>query len=40
MSEYSKRIKTTPDLVELEHLTVSGDVYFGGDIALKVCIAK
>jgi len=35
VSEYSKRIKAIPDLVELEHLTVSGDVYFGSDIMLK-----
>jgi len=35
VSEYSKRIKTIPDLVELEHLTVSGDVYFGSEITLK-----
>eukprot|EP00026_Physarum_polycephalum_P005875 Phypoly_transcript_05914.p1 GENE.Phypoly_transcript_05914~~Phypoly_transcript_05914.p1 ORF type:complete len:519 (+),score=69.14 Phypoly_transcript_05914:182-1738(+) len=35
VAEYSKRFKSIPDLVELEHLTVSGDVYFGSDLTLK-----
>jgi len=35
VAEYTRRVKSIPDLVELEHLTVSGDVYFGSDIILK-----
>jgi len=35
VSEYTKRIRTIPDILELEHLTVSGDVNFGSDISLK-----
>lgn len=34
-SGYAQRLKSIPDLVELEHLTVSGDVHFGADITLK-----
>jgi len=36
MSEFSKRFKgSLPDLLELDHLTVSGDVYFGNHVTLK-----
>jgi len=35
LSDYYKRFKTIPDLIELDHLTVSGDVYFGDAIVLK-----
>ncbi|EGC28996.1 UDP-glucose pyrophosphorylase [Dictyostelium purpureum] len=35
VSEYEKRFKSIPDLLELDHLTVSGDVYFGSNVTLK-----
>eukprot|EP01133_Synstelium_polycarpum_P013905 gene13905-16405_t len=35
VSEYEKRLKSIPDLLELDHLTVSGDVYFGVNTVLK-----
>jgi len=35
VSEYEKRFKSIPDMIELDHLTVSGDVYFGSDVTLK-----
>ncbi|EAL62450.1 UDP-glucose pyrophosphorylase [Dictyostelium discoideum AX4] len=35
VSDYEKRFKSIPDLLELDHLTVSGDVYFGSRITLK-----
>jgi len=35
MSEYEKRFKSIPNVLELDHLTVSGDVYFGSNITLK-----
>ncbi|GAM27050.1 hypothetical protein SAMD00019534_102250, partial [Acytostelium subglobosum LB1] len=35
VSEYEKRFKSIPDLLELDHLTVSGDVYFGVNTKLK-----
>lgn len=33
--EYLKRFETIPDMLELDHLTVSGDVTFGKDVTLK-----
>ncbi len=30
------RFKTIPDMLEADHLTVSGDVSFGKDVSLKV----
>jgi len=35
VSDYQKRFPTIPDLLELNHLTVSGNVYFGKNIVLK-----
>eukprot|EP01132_Coremiostelium_polycephalum_P008401 gene8401-10317_t len=35
ISEYEKRFKSIPDMLELDHLTVSGDVYFGSKCTLK-----
>jgi len=35
LEEYEKRFKTIPKLLELDHLTVSGDVCFGSNITLK-----
>jgi len=36
VKEFSKRFQGIPDLLELDHLTVSGDVWFGRDVTLKV----
>ena len=36
MSKFSGRFKTIPDMLEADHLTVSGDVTFGKDVSLKV----
>jgi hypothetical protein len=33
--EFLKRFATIPDLLELDHLTVSGDVTFGRHVSLK-----
>jgi len=35
MAEYERRFKTIPNILELDHLTVSGDVYFGANVTLK-----
>eukprot|EP01111_Echinosteliopsis_oligospora_P008720 TRINITY_DN2468_c0_g1_i1.p1 TRINITY_DN2468_c0_g1~~TRINITY_DN2468_c0_g1_i1.p1 ORF type:complete len:475 (-),score=138.28 TRINITY_DN2468_c0_g1_i1:50-1474(-) len=35
VADYSKRFKGVPDILELEHLTVSGDVNFGAGVVLK-----
>ncbi|EFA86771.1 UDP-glucose pyrophosphorylase [Heterostelium album PN500] len=35
VAEYEKRFKSIPDLLELDHLTVSGDVHFGTNTTLK-----
>lgn len=31
-----RRFENIPDMLELDHLTVSGDVTFGKDVSLKV----
>jgi len=36
VKEPLKRFQGIPDLLELDHLTVSGDVWFGRDVTLKV----
>lgn len=36
LSDYERRFRTVPDILELDHLTVSGDVYFGANVTLKV----
>lgn len=36
VSEYTKRIRSLPDIKDLDHLTVSGDVCFGRNVILKV----
>uniref|UniRef100_A0A7E4W480 UTP--glucose-1-phosphate uridylyltransferase n=1 Tax=Panagrellus redivivus TaxID=6233 RepID=A0A7E4W480_PANRE len=33
--DFLKRFQGIPDLIELDHLTVSGDVWFGRDVSLK-----
>eukprot|EP01114_Cavostelium_apophysatum_P000375 TRINITY_DN1034_c0_g1_i2.p1 TRINITY_DN1034_c0_g1~~TRINITY_DN1034_c0_g1_i2.p1 ORF type:complete len:384 (-),score=100.13 TRINITY_DN1034_c0_g1_i2:54-1205(-) len=35
LDDYNKRFKTIPKLLELDHLTVSGDVTFGANVTLK-----
>uniref|UniRef100_A0A914E2U7 UTP--glucose-1-phosphate uridylyltransferase n=1 Tax=Acrobeloides nanus TaxID=290746 RepID=A0A914E2U7_9BILA len=35
VNEFMKRFQGIPDLLELDHLTVSGDVWFGKDVVLK-----
>lgn len=34
--DFLRRFETIPDMLELDHLTVSGDVTFGKDVTLKV----
>ena len=34
--KFLSRFSTIPDMLELDHLTVSGDVTFGKDVTLKV----
>jgi UDP-N-acetylglucosamine pyrophosphorylase len=34
---FLQRFQTIPDILELDHLTVSGDVTFGKGVTLKVC---
>lgn len=36
MKDFLNRFETIPDLLELDHLTVSGDVTFGKGVSLKV----
>ena len=36
LQQYLRRVPHIPNLVDLEHLTVSGDVHFGRDVVLKV----
>ncbi|TFK54086.1 UTP-glucose-1-phosphate uridylyltransferase [Heliocybe sulcata] len=33
--DFQRRFKTTPSILELDHLSVSGDVYFGRNVTLK-----
>jgi UTP--glucose-1-phosphate uridylyltransferase len=39
VQNFLKRFSTIPDLLELDHLTVTGDVTFGSKVSLKVCIS-
>ena len=36
MQEFLKRFASVPDMLELDHITVSGDVTFGKGVSLKV----
>ncbi len=39
VAHFQKRFKTIPNILELDHLTVSGDVVFGRNITLRgTCI--
>ena len=33
--DYRRRIQNSPNIVELEHLTIAGDVYIGANVTLK-----
>lgn len=35
IQEFHKRFKRIPKIIELDHLTVTGDVYFGQDVTLR-----
>ena len=37
VQEFLDRFESIPDILDLDHLTVSGDVTFGKGISLKVC---
>lgn len=36
VKDFLNRFSNIPSMLELDHLTVSGDVYFGKDVVLKV----
>lgn len=36
VQEFLSRFENIPDMLELDHLTVSGDVTFGKNVSLKV----
>ncbi|UYV74817.1 UGP2 [Cordylochernes scorpioides] len=36
--DFLSRFASIPDMLELDHLTVSGDVTFGRGVTLKVCV--
>jgi len=36
VGQFLSRFKSIPDILELDHLTVTGDVYFGSKVVLKV----
>lgn len=38
VNNYSSRFASAPHIIDLEHLTVSGDVWFGSDVTLRVRI--
>lgn len=38
MKDFLHRFASIPDMLELDHLTVSGDVTFGKNVTLKVHI--
>ena len=38
VQDFLRRFEAVPDLLELDHLTVSGDVTFGKNVSLKVRI--
>lgn len=35
VAQFQKRFKNIPNLIELDHLTVSGDVVFGKNVVLR-----
>ena len=40
MADFLSRFASIPDILELDHLTVSGDVTFGRNVTLKVGFIK
>ena len=40
VQEFLARFESIPDMLELDHLTVSGDVTFGKNVSLKVTIVS
>lgn len=38
VQNFLQRFKSPPKILELDHLTVAGDVYFGSDVSLKVSV--
>ena len=38
--DFLSRFDSIPDMLELDHLTVSGDVTFGKNVTLKVDVHK
>lgn len=40
VKDFLSRFSTVPDILELDHLTVSGDVTFGSNVSLKVRIIE
>jgi UDP-N-acetylglucosamine pyrophosphorylase len=38
MKDFNSRFASIPDILELSHFTVSGDVSFGYNVSLKVCL--
>lgn len=39
MQEYLKRFDTIPDIIDLDHLTISGNVNMGANVTLKVFLS-
>ena len=35
IQQFQKRFKKIPQIIELDHLTVTGDVYFGRNVTLR-----
>ncbi len=35
IQQFQKRFKKIPKIIELDHLTVTGDVYFGRNVTLR-----
>ena len=38
LQEFLRRFASIPDMLELDHITVSGDVTFGKGVSLKVSV--
>ena len=36
VKDFLKRFESVPDMLELDHLTVTGEVYFGRGVSLRV----
>lgn len=40
ISDFKERFKQVPKMMELDHLTVTGDVYFGRNVTLKGTVIR